>query len=526
MAEVETEEELKRVLKTLFAEKKRVKELEKAVDTQSVHKKFYHKLAHLHKASLAEECRTWKESALQKEQEIADLKEKLRQVSPAIRKLVEALKKTEREALPEHASAEEAEWRERSEQLSAKVLLLEQEKERGDAERNRLMERLSESLHQIQQQIETTHSLREEITLLEAKVEEREEKVGEYEQKVSLLHGKIEESLRLSEMNSLLKDQMRALEERGEQERHTFSLHMREWAQQEKELYGKIEKLERVKEELENHDLTSVRAEYEARAAEEAAAAAVLLEETRRVHLVEKEELIRAHDTALQLLHQQFKEVSGERDQVKAEYTKLVAELPRLLEEKEKVLEQAYEKMRELSTRHADNVEKLERAHRQIEEREQHIHYLEQEVTKAHTSIKNAQLHCEGRNAEIRKAQQHLAKKVKETALLRDLVERQKEQVATLQGTIHKQKEELEQVRHHLEEHTGEERRLEQLLQERTQAEEARTKEWHDARLSLQKEVEGQREELAELYKLRDNYDQMVATVASLKTILGKSAEG
>ncbi len=87
-----------------------------------------------------------------------------------------------------------------------------------------------------------------------------------------------------------------------------------------------------------------------------------------------------------------------------------------------RVLKKGYQKMRELSQKHFLITEQHQRLQIQIDEKNERLSKTEKELRSLEISLQNVKLQCENRGREIRKAQQHLAKKVKETTILRILL--------------------------------------------------------------------------------------------------------
>lgn len=85
-------------------------------------------------------------------------------------------------------------------------------------------------------------------------------------------------------------------------------------------------------------------------------------------------------------------------------------------------------------------VKLVEKLQKEILSLKQNITSLEEELETVRHQMHNGELQLEERDAEIRKAQQHLAKKMKESTILHDLVERQKVEIAEL----HKKLEQLQ----------------------------------------------------------------------------------
>ncbi len=546
-----TEEEFKKVLKTLFAEKKRVKDLQK---------KFQSKLTNIHHHSIADEHAALKTAYVTKEHAFRELKEKFEKVRPALKKLVEDLKsaRAEIEILKtEEKVSHDEELQKELEVARAQIGALEDEKqrlvekevgelhvvreqilkleeelnserelrsalekekhtfdssieelkkalvERGgaleqaraneqkeshrfEAERSRLVERLAEGLSQVQRLTEMIKDLREENSALHREYEGGEDKLKAYEHKILDLKEKQHALLEVSSENSELKRKLANSEEEFERERKAFSLQAQEWEVQSKQAQEMSRELKEVRAQLQETDLASVREEYEGKLLEHEKRAQKALDEMGAAH----ESAMSAHsketESLIAHLNAHIAEARAERDHSKSEYAALTEQFHQTLEEKEKLLEKSYTKMRELSSRHGEMVEEMEKLSGQLEEKKHQFIRLEKEFGLAQNSVQNAQLENDERESEIRKAQQHLAKKVREATILRDLTEQQTEQIAELQTL---------------------------------------DKEWQEKYLALQHDWQEKKMQLQELQKTQENYDQMAATVSSLKNILGKGEE-
>ena len=533
-----TEDEFKQVLKNLFAEKKRVKELQKQLEEKGLQKKFQTKIADIQKFSLAEEYAKLKANYLDKEREGEHFKRQFEKVRPALKKLVDDLNsaRAEIETLKEQtppkqedlkAVLEEAslkikeltlekerlskEWEEEREDFRKKNEFFEEEQkkfdqkmesfnkileeERGEiarakadeqketqrfeSEKGRLVERLAESLSQVQRQTEMIKELREELNSVQKKNEEREEQEKYAQQELHQLKSELAKAaFESAQANNIAEYGLSALKEEKEVLQIKIS-HLEAEVEHERNARVKLE-------QLEHGDLQN---EYVAQLNEALCARDLI-----------KEELVAIQENFTLLMTQ--KEAA-----------------------QEEILERTYSKMREFSTRHAEGVQEKEFLLKKIEENEKQLARFEKEHTTLQTVLKNAKLQCEERDAEIRKAQQHLAKKVKETTILRDLVERQKIQLLEVHATCEKQKNEIEKAHTSLSLQRMHEEKLQTMAKERTQAAEGLTKEWQEKYLSLQQDWQEKKAQLLEFQKMRKTYDQMATTFSSLKNILGHPIE-
>ena len=147
------------------------------------------------------------------------------------------------------------------------------------------------------------------------------------------------------------------------------------------------------------------------------------------------------------------------------------------------------------------------------------------ELEKLQPTILNLKAQYENRNAEIRKAQQHLAKKVKETTIMRDLIERQKVEVIELQNSLTNYKSEIEKMQHNLELQQVHEEKLQLMAKERTQAAENLSKEWQEKYFALHQNWQEIKAERAELQKMKKKYEQISSSYSSVKNFLSKTFE-
>lgn len=97
MSNTYTDEDFKKILKNLFTEKKRVKELERQLEEKGLQKRFRAKLSDIHKLSMTEEYAKLKEAYHRKELECDHCKNQLERVRPALKKLLTELKSARRE---------------------------------------------------------------------------------------------------------------------------------------------------------------------------------------------------------------------------------------------------------------------------------------------------------------------------------------------------------------------------------------------------------------------------------------------
>ena len=453
-----TDDEFKKVLKNLFSEKKRVKDLEKQLEEKGLQKRFQAKLTDLHQHSVADEYSKLKSAYLQQASENEALKEQIIKVRPALKKLMSDLKNatSEIEILKSQAKTEE------SEQLTFAFqeanLALELMQKSNHALLRKLAE-MEKEVDELKQEHKHTHNHAH-------KLEEECESLREVSKGHTATQQALEQQIRSLEQN-LQAAQEALIEARSQDVTLTQHLELERGKLIER-LAEAVAQLQRQAEQLsqQREENTQLRTE---------------LESTQR-----------------QLQGSDFMTL-------RSEYESQMQEALRSFSQKEiaheESLERCYIKMREMAQRHAELVEEREMLYKKGEGHQKFLAKFEKEHSLLQTSLKNTQLQYEEMEAELIQTGQLLAKKVKETTLLGDLVESQKNQIMELQALNA------------------------QLVHSGTQAIENLTKEWQNKYFALQAEMEEQKGQLIELQKLRTTYEQMASTFSNLKTILGSTLE-
>ena len=541
-----TEDEFKKVLKTLFAEKKRVKELEKQLEEKGLQKKFQAKLSDIHKLSLSEEYAKLKSAFQEREQESEHLKSQLDKVRPALKKLIMDLKSARAEVEILKAQRESDDTGDLAVSLKEalqKIEALEKEKSLLEVERSQLSKEESDDVQRhmlyLQEELEEVRkknsALQEGQHTFDQKIESLTKALEEA--KNELAHTQASEHKEIhrfeAERGRLVERLADALSQVQRQTEMINDLReeLNTCQQQEKQAAQELLHLksELAKTSFESAQINRI-AEYQTAAIRDEKEAL----QTRIVKL--EEELARdreaftlymqASDEREEHYQKLQKELVETKEQLqKSDWVVLREELSQKEAAHEEVLEKSYVKMRELSERHAEMVHEQEVLYKKLDDYNKLLTKFEKEQASLQNALKNTKLQCEERDAEIRKAQQHLAKKVKETTILRDLADRQKIQVMELQSGVEKQKNEIERLQNSLNLQRLHEEKLQALSKERAQTAESLTKEWQEKYLALQQDWQEKKGQLIELHKMRKTYDQMASTFSSLKNILGNSLD-
>ncbi len=380
-----TEDEFKQVLKNLFAEKKRVRQLQR---------KFQAKLSTAH---VSDHYSKFKEAYAAKEKECAILYERLSKVKPVIKKLL-----TQNET---------------ASQLEEK---LQKEATRFESEKTKLVEKLAESVSQSHRQTDVIKDLHAEINNLRHEASGLKERLG---------------------------NALRELEEKQELE---------------KELY---------------------------------------LAQEARTKVEENQSIL---EERLKQMQEQLLESDVET--VREKFLEQVRTLKTSLEDVERIKERLVLDNKELS-------EEQEVLKKQLKVKIEAEQGWNQEKAKMQNNLQSSRLQFEESEGEIRQAQQHLAKKVKESTLLRDLTERQKVQLSEQEEILQKQKMEIERLQNQFNLQKRHEEKLEQMVDE-----------WQKKSRDLQDQMQQLRDEIIDLQKVKKQYDQISNKFSDLKSCFGKES--
>jgi len=476
MGSIDTREDIKKLLKQLFLEKKRVRELEKKLDNGDIEQKFQAKLLQQHQS---ESTIVLKQQLVEREQQLHQVSQQFHKTKLALKQLFEQLQEAKekiktQENLPPQVDAQILEEKEKfykeavqelekdKEGLEEEVKGLHQEREktkehhereiqRFESERSRLVEKLAESLSQHQRQQDIVKDLHEEINRLR-------QSNGELKQHLEKAQANLESLIEQKQQDT---DQIRALKQQQLQ-----------WMQEEEKMRSRLLFLEA---RLSESDVAAVHEEY-----------------TEKLRL-QKEEM-----------QKQCKAIEGEKDLI-------LKQLEEQEKAKEKLLESSYEQIRELSKKATLTAQEQTKYEELCKNLQEQVLILQREQATIQTTLRQAEQAYLEKQQEIRQAQQHLAKKVKETTLLRDLTEEQKEKITHLEEELSKHGSELQQLKHGMQLHKMHEEKLQLVVEE-----------WQDKFREQAQELQQNKQQVGQLQKIKEERDEMAATLSELKKFLGK----
>ncbi len=465
-----TDDELKKVLKTLMAVRKQ--DIEEMSSGKTSQKKFLSKLMGL------------KPSSDSDSEEAQKLKGQLERVRPAFKKLTDDLKQAheEIERLKQTASAP-----------SVIEQKLEELLEKEENEKITLQERLKETLEMVallQHEKQSFEHQAQDILHLK---EQHTESVERFRQEKTMVENALrDKELELEKRSGLDEQVVRRFEEERLQLVEKLAESLGQLQKQTETIQDLQEEVKGVRREAEEQGERRQNAE----------------EQLGAVHRQKEELLLRVQWAQEELNHERQTVAASQKRLEKNEWVIDQEELEERLKQQEADLAHSHEelvsryygKMRDLSARHANLLEEKLRIEKLLEETLQKMGKAQAEsaILKGATHLLKKQ--CRERDAEIRKAQQHLAKKIKECTLLQDLLERQKIQAGELQKAIGQRQSTIEHLQA-------------QLHLQKAQEENY---------LMIQQEYHVLKVEHAELQKIQQEHEKLSSQMVSLKHFFSK----
>jgi chromosome segregation ATPase len=531
-----TEEEFKKMVKTLLTDRRQEEEHPEP-EIELLRRQLDKVKPALKK--LVEDLKETKEELIrlksaqnqeEKEQQIVSLKQTLQEQKKEFEeKLLEATGQNQipfyqQEILRLEKTLEEEKGRAAQSETGLKSLIFkheerlkvfEKEEERllnFEEERARLVERLADSVTLTQRQNDQIRDLREES--------------NQWSEGKKLLEGELERTklklIEREEETEALKKRCSHLTEEEERLKSACTTFSKELERREEEALLLKKRVLEVETTLKESDLTLMRQEYEEK-----------LEKLSQESKLKITNLLSEKDSALEEMRisHQAGEIfqRQEKERALAELVHLREEFARMQGERERIhedlLSQSYAKLKELFSKNSSLLEENHGLKESLTQAQERVGKREQEAESLDSLLQNTKYKAQEKELEIRKAREHLAKKVKESAMLRDVLERQKNQLIEQQAALVNHKNEVEKLKSALHLQRIHEEKLELLGKERAQAAELLSKEWQEKYFALHQEWQKAKTQVNDLLKMKKHYEQLHSTMASLKSLLGKTGE-
>lgn len=256
-------------------------------------------------------------------------------------------------------------------------------------------------------------------------------------------------------------------------------------------------------------------------------------------------------DRVITFLRERLQESQLEIEQIKQEYENLIKskellqqqsdELQASIEQLNQALDKEKTEKEQLQSQLNDTRSQLERIHENhdlLQQKLANTAQTEQELAawrskfdllvleKQNLSkeLLDLQSEKEQNDARIKIAQQHLAKKVKETALLTEKLEEQKIQLSQLHGQYESAKNKISEMHLTLEMQTQQEKRIEENLLDSLKSSEIQTRRWEEKYFQMCDKWQESEAENKELKQLEEKFHQMQTLIMSFNNILGANS--
>lgn len=230
----------------------------------------------------------------------------------------------------------------------------------------------------------------------------------------------------------------------------------------------------------------------------------------------------REHEIALQDI-KSFQSDVLELNQKCTEMEKEILNLSNLLDDSQaskKIMEKKFEELQNSSKQKEMNLEDLKREQQYILNEKTRI---ENEKIKFESEISQLKRKIEETESKAQIAQQHLAKKVKETTLLSEELEKKAKKNAELQQILTSTQHQINETRKNAETYLQEKRRLEDKIKEISSKTDSERQRWESKYDQVYKQLQDSHIENQKLLKQKNKLDQMQLILNNLSSFMNPS---
>ncbi|WP_068471440.1 hypothetical protein [Candidatus Protochlamydia phocaeensis] len=238
--------------------------------------------------------------------------------------------------------------------------------------------------------------------------------------------------------------------------------------------------------------------------------------------LLEKEGLLAQSEKKREELHEQLQHLETalqERLAVQENYEQLKEEWSQLSFKLEEALEARVRAEQQLEQLEA--VIKEQDCH--LAEKGEHIFQLSQEKDIVEADIHQLRLQLEESETRLKVAQQHLAKKVKEAAMLMEKCEEQQASFNESLQAVEGFKAQIGQLQASIDNYQKQEKRLQEQLHDALKGTEIQVTKWEEKYFRMYDKWQESENRVRELRKIEEKHHQMQSLLANLGTFMGTS---
>lgn len=150
---------------------------------------------------------------------------------------------------------------------------------------------------------------------------------------------------------------------------------------------------------------------------------------------------------------------------------------------------------------------------------------LQEEKNNLETEKEQLKISFNDSESRLKVAQQHLAKKVKETALLNEKVEVQHLNLKDMTQTLDQQRNQILQLQSTVDHFQKQEKRLQDQLNETLKSSESQIKKWEEKYFHMYDKWQESENKIRDLKLIEEKYNQMQNMVANLGNFMGRPHE-
>lgn len=244
------------------------------------------------------------------------------------------------------------------------------------------------------------------------------------------------------------------------------------------------------------------------------------------------QEGLKHHQAELEKLTLQLQQTKESHHSAEAQWKQKLFDYETKSQHEQQLLEHAHHEMEveirsrqtELEAKIQSHQETLLHKEKQIEELRTRASQLVQEKHINEDELNKARRRADDSDAKAQMAHQHLAKKVKETAILSEKIEEQKGQLLELQKQHGLMQQRATDLQHSLEMHLSEKQKIEEKLQTTIVEIETQTRKWEEKYFHMCQQWERTEAQNTDLRKQKDKLDQLESILSNIGTVMKNTA--
>lgn len=222
------------------------------------------------------------------------------------------------------------------------------------------------------------------------------------------------------------------------------------------------------------------------------------------------------------VLHKQFDSIKAKLSEMQSKISYSESTLKESLEENERLLKQ----IDNVAIEETQKEEQISLLQRNEEDREKYLLNVLREKQLSEELASNALTAKQEIESQLKIAHHHLAKKVKETALLNDIVESQSLQLQSLNAALFESENNITAHKASLEAKSAEQLALQEKYQRDLQVVETHAHEWEEKYLKVYDKLQEQLLRIQELQRISEKYRRLQGFLSNMTQFFDPSVQG